>query len=69
MRCREEREEKAKKKEKRTSNEVLFGATDQNRTDDLMLTKHVLYQLSHSSKNGDPDGARTHDLQRDRLAY
>ena len=25
------------------------GAADQNRTDDLMLTKHVLYRLSHSS--------------------
>ena len=25
------------------------GAAGQNRTDDLMLTKHVLYRLSHSS--------------------
>ncbi len=29
----------------------------------------LLYQLSYRGKNGDPEGARTPDLQRDRLAY
>ena len=29
----------------------------------------LLYQLSYRGKNGDPKGARTPDLQRDRLAY
>ncbi len=28
----------------------FYGAANQNRTDDLILTKDVLYQLSHSSK-------------------
>ncbi len=27
----------------------FFGAASQSRTDDLILTKDVLYQLSHSS--------------------
>ena len=27
----------------------FFGAANQSRTDDLILTKDVLYQLSHSS--------------------
>ncbi len=29
-----------------------FGAANQSRTDDLILTKDVLYQLSHSSGSG-----------------
>ena len=29
--------------------DVPFGAANQNRTDDLILTKDALYQLSHSS--------------------
>ena len=28
----------------------IFGAANQNRTGDLILTKDVLYRLSHSSK-------------------
>ena len=47
----------------------VFGAANQNRTDDLILTKDALYRLSHSSEclrycasNGDRDGVRTHDL-------
>ncbi len=40
-----------------------FGAATQIRTGDLILTKDVLYQLSHSSIfNGDPKGTRTPDL-------
>ena len=51
-----------------------FGAVKQNRTADLFLTKEVLYRLSYNSEiqkqrrngrclvNGDPNGARTHDL-------
>ena len=31
------------------SRSLFFGATNRNRTDDLILTKDVLYQLSHSS--------------------
>ena len=30
-----------------------FGADNQIRTGDLMLTKHVLYQLSHISRSED----------------
>ena len=45
------------------------GAADQIRTGDLILTKDALYLLSYSSKCGDQEGARTLDLQRDRLAF
>ena len=56
-----------------------FGAAKQIRTADLVITNDVLYHLSYSSifyaadfhlrHNGDREGARTLDLQRDRLAY
>ena len=46
----------------------LHGAAGQIRTADLILTKDALYLLSYSSI-GDPERARTVDLQRDRLAY
>ena len=37
-------------KEKTKSYDLVFsGAASQNRTDDLILTKDVLYRLSHSS--------------------
>ena len=39
-----------------------FGAARRTRTADLILTKDVLYHLSHSSKYGDPERARTVDL-------
>ena len=45
------------------------GAADQIRTGDLILTKDALYLLSYSSIYGDQEGARTLDLQRDRLAF
>ena len=53
------------------------GAAGQIRTADLILTKDALYRLSYSSilapgwgqVNGDREGARTLDLQRDRLAF
>ena len=35
--------------------EKVFGADNQIRTGDLMLTKHVLYQLSHISVSCLPD--------------
>ncbi len=38
-------------KQKPKPKDLGFGAANQSRTDDLMLTKHVLYQLSHSSVN------------------
>ena len=61
----------------------LNGAGDRNRTYNLLITSQLLCQLSHASILrltiflilylkiflGDPDGARTHDLQRDRLAF
>ena len=55
------------------------GAAGRIRTADLILTKDALYLLSYSSKLyapylkghffGDPERARTVDLQRDRLAF
>ena len=54
----------------------LFGAGDRTRTYNLLITSQLLYQLSHTSivyylikEIGDLDGVRTHDLQRDRLAF
>ena len=50
------------------------GAKGRNRTGDTALFRRVLYQLSYlglrcaKGKNGDADGARTHDLRRDRAA-
>ena len=42
--------EKPRYKSKKSRTDVRdFGATDRNRTGDLILTKDVLYQLSHSS--------------------
>ena len=40
-----------------------------NRTTDTVIFSHMLYQLSYQGKYGDPEGARTLDLQRDRLAF
>ena len=45
------------------------GAAGRIRTADLILTKDALYLLSYSSICGDQEGARTLDLQRDRLAF
>ena len=46
------------------------GASKQIRTADLILTKDALCHLSYGSKSyGDPERARTVDLQRDRLAF
>ena len=43
--------------------DINCGAVEQIRTVDLFLTKEVLCLLSYNSeKDGDPDGARTHDL-------
>ena len=47
---------------------MLFGAAGRIRTADLILTKDALYLLSYSSI-WRPRWARTHDLQRDRLAF
>ena len=56
------------------------GAGDGTRTRNLLITNQLLCQLSYTSisspqhsyesylKGGDPEGARTLDLQRDRLA-
>ena len=38
---------------------VLFGAGNQNRTDDLVITNDVLYRLSHTSITGGERGIRT----------
>ena len=54
------------------------GAGDGTRTRNLLITNQLLCQLSYTStismvvseeKNGDAEGARTLDLQRDRLAF
>ena len=54
------------------------GAGDGNRTCNLLITNQLLCQLSYTStismvlseeKDGDAEGARTLDLQRDRLAF
>ena len=52
----------------------VFGAGNRTRTYNLLITSQLLYQLSHTSillRNiiGDLEGARTLDLQRDRLAF
>ena len=44
-----------------------FGASGWNRTADTGIFSPLLYRLSYRGlfihkKNGDPDGARTHDL-------
>ena len=44
------------------------GALGRNRTTDTVIFSHMLYRLSYQGKYGDPEGARTLDLQRDRLA-
>ena len=50
------------------------GAGDGTRTRNLLITNQLLCQLSytgtaHGKEDGDPEGARTLDLQRDRLAF
>ena len=48
----------------------ICGASGRNRTIDTRIFSPLLYQLSYRSKiNGDPERARTVDLQRDRLAF
>ena len=59
----------AAKKHRKTKFSMLYGAAGRIRTADLILTKDALYLLSYSSKCGDQEGARTLDLQRDRLAF
>ena len=43
-------------------------ALGRNRTTDTVIFSHMLYRLSYQGVYGDPEGARTLDLQRDRLA-
>ena len=54
------------------------GAQSRNRTSDTWIFSPLLYQLSYrgildtrgiQGKSGDPERARTVDLQRDRLAF
>ena len=47
---------------------ILVGALGRNRTTDRQIFSLLLYQLSYQGINGDPERARTVDLQRDRLA-
>ena len=45
------------------------GAWGRTRTTDTQIFSLLLYRLSYQGRyNGDPEGARTLDLQRDRLA-
>ena len=46
----------------------VYGALGRNRTTDTQIFSLLLYRLSYQGKYGDPEGARTLDLQRDRLA-
>ena len=43
-------------------------ALGRNRTTDTVIFSHMLYRLSYQGVYSDPEGARTLDLQRDRLA-
>ena len=45
-----------------------YGASEWSRTTDTGIFSPLLYQLSYRGI-GDPEGARTPDLQRDRLAF
>ena len=45
------------------------GASGRSRTNDTRIFSPLLYQLSYRGKCGDQEGARTLDLQRDRLAF
>ena len=45
-----------------------YGAQGRNRTTDTEIFSLLLYRLSYLGK-GDAEGARTLDLQRDRLAF
>ena len=47
----------------------IYGASGRNRTTDTGIFSPLLYRLSYRSTNGDPERARTVDLQRDRLAF
>ncbi len=50
----------------------ICGASGWNRTADTRIFSPLLYQLSYRGVRricGDPDRARTDDLQRDRLAF
>ena len=44
-------------------------ALGRNRTTDTVIFSHMLYQLSYQGRYGDPEGARTLDLRRDRPAF
>ena len=46
----------------RACGRLAAGGSDWNRTSDTGIFSPLLYQLSYRAKNGDPDGARTHDL-------
>ena len=47
----------------------MNGALGRNRTTDTKIFSLLLYRLSYQGKSGDAEGARTLDLQRDRLAF
>ena len=45
------------------------GASGRNRTNDTRIFSPLLYQLSYRGNMATREGARTLDLQRDRLAF
>ena len=45
-----------------------IGASGRSRTTDTGIFSPLLYQLSYRGENGDAEGTRTLDIQRDRLA-
>ena len=48
---------------------IIRRALGRNRTTDTVIFSHMLYRLRYQGIYGDPEGARTLDLQRDRLAF
>ena len=49
--------------------QAFVGAQSRNRTSDTWIFSPLLYRLSYLGLFGDAEGARTLDLQRDRLAF
>ena len=69
VKCHKKLQKQNKNRSNLTTQAVNVGAAGRIRTADLILTKDALYLLSYSSIYGDQEGARTLDLQRDRLAF
>ena len=58
----------SKNKNSLSKDKLFFNASSRNRTSDTRIFSPLLYRLSYRGKY-DAEGARTLDLQRDRLAF